>query len=70
MSIYFTLSRYFESNSARVFRILQVSLKSFINKLFESLNAPTYVICHAFNSQHWNLVLLCTIRSIRIARAV
>ena len=41
----------------------------FVNELLESLNAPTYVICHALNSQHWNLVLLRGTRSIRIARA-
>ena len=34
------------------------------------LNSSTYVICHALNSQHWNLVLLRATRSIRIARAV
>ena len=45
-------------------------LESFVNELFESLNAPTYVKCHAHNSQHWNLVMLRATRSMRIARAV
>ena len=66
MSTNFTLSGYFESNYVRVFQVL----KFFINELFESLNTPTYVICHVVNSQHWNLVLLCATKSIGIARAV
>ena len=70
MSKYFTLSGYFESNSVRVFRVLKVITIIFFNELFESLNAPTYVICHALNSQHCNLVLLHATRSIRISRAV
>ena len=70
MSTYLTLSGYFESNSVRVFLVLKVLLLLFINELFESLNAHTYFICHVLNSQHWNLVLLCATRSIRIARAV
>ena len=45
-------------------------LLSFVNELFESLNAPAYVICHALNSQHWNLVMLRATRSMMIARAV
>ena len=70
MSTYFTLSGYFESSSVWVFRVLKVLLHSFVNELFESLNAPTYVICRAINSQHWNLVLLRVKRSMRKARAV
>ena len=41
MSIYFTLSGYFESNSVRLFRVLKVLLYSIINTFIESLNAPT-----------------------------
>ena len=49
MSIYFTLSGYFESNSERVFGVLKVLLYSFVNELIESLNEHTYVIYHALN---------------------
>ena len=72
MSTLLTLSRYSESNTVRVLRVLIFfylfnELFESLSELFGSLFERTH---HVINSHRWNLVLLCTTRSMKIATAI